>query len=307
MLRAKVKVAVERILSEGVVARTGLRRVAKRGLVLGYHNVIPRQAWPIGDTSLHLPIDAFVRQLDYLQEVACVVPLQDLLTESGVPSGDPRPRVALTFDDGYRGALTLGLEELRARGLPATFFIAPGLLGDRTLWWDGLSHPGGQGLRYIRKHAVEDLGGRSQAILRWAMAEGLEFRAMPAECRPVTEAELCALDGIDGITFGAHSWHHPSLRRLDQAHLRLEMERPLRWLRVRLRAVGSWLAYPYGQSSPAAAEAAQGCGYAGALLADGGWLPRRRTSLFQLPRLTVPAGVSPRGFQVRLAGYLCGS
>lgn len=43
---------------------------------------------------------------------------------------DPAPRVAVTFDDGYRDTLTTAAPLLVARGLPFTVFVPPGHLDD---------------------------------------------------------------------------------------------------------------------------------------------------------------------------------
>lgn len=304
MLRQKVKRAVEDVLSGDLSTRMGRRRLARRSLVLAYHNVIPTYVGPVGERALHVPVDDFKRQLDILMERARVVPLSTLLARDDGFAMDGRPLVAVTFDDGYRGALTVGLRELRARGLPATFFVAPGLLGDRTLWWDGLSRPASGALEEVRRHALERLGGRSHAIMRWALREGIEFRCMPAECRTVTYAELTEVAGVPGVTLGGHSWQHASLTHLESAELKVELESSLRWLRC-FTAASPWLAYPYGHSSPEVRNAAEASGYASSFLVDGGWLPRRRASSFDLPRLGVTAGLSAQGFEARLAGFLC--
>ena len=67
-----------------------------------------------------------------------------------------------------------------------------------------------------------------------------------------------------------------------------------------------WLSYPYGLTSPTAAQAVERAGYVGAFLVEGGWLPRQQRFYhpFALPRLNVPAGLSVEGFQLRLSGLL---
>src|SRR5262249_4135139 len=49
----------------------------------------------------------------------------------------PRRAVAVTFDDGYRDALTTASPILRAFGIPATFFVNSDRLGEaHERWWD---------------------------------------------------------------------------------------------------------------------------------------------------------------------------
>src|SRR5579872_99747 len=103
----------ERLLEWSGYAALSARRRSGSALVLSYHNIAPDHAPAIGDRSLHLPQSAFGRQLDWLVRNVEVVPLPAILDPGG---GDAKPRVAITFDDAYRGALTLGAAELRGRG-----------------------------------------------------------------------------------------------------------------------------------------------------------------------------------------------
>lgn len=118
------------------LARGSPRRMRHRALVLAYHNVVPDGLAGRGDRSLHLPMSTFLRQMDLLQAHCRIVPLIDIL--AGVRDDD-RPVVAITFDDAYRGAVEHALPELSRRGLRSALFVAPGLLGAQSLWWDELA------------------------------------------------------------------------------------------------------------------------------------------------------------------------
>src|SRR5690606_35559597 len=86
-----------------------IRRVRPSDLILAYHNVVPEGESAAGDRSLHLPVADLRSQLDRLTRTHDVVPLASLL-DPGVERN--RPRVAITFDDAYRGAITCGVDEL---------------------------------------------------------------------------------------------------------------------------------------------------------------------------------------------------
>ena len=59
------------------------------------------------------------------------------LADVSVPSR--RPRVVVTFDDGYRGILTNALPIAESKGAPITVFVTSGILGNHDgLWWDRL-------------------------------------------------------------------------------------------------------------------------------------------------------------------------
>jgi peptidoglycan/xylan/chitin deacetylase (PgdA/CDA1 family) len=292
-----VRGVAERIL--GHAGRGFLRTPAVdgRAAILAYHNVVPDGVAPAGDDSLHLPISAFARQLDFLQTYCDVLPLDRVLE----PAASRRLAIAITFDDGYRGALTLGAAELARRNLPATVFVPPGLLGNRSFWWDDLADP---------VHGLEDaLRARALGECRGVEAE---VRAAfpnrspgyPPSMRSGSEAELRRAVEDTGFRLGAHSWSHPNLAVFETADLERELARPLAWLRAEFAdAVIPWMAYPYGLSSPAVEKAAAAAGYSHGLLATGGTF--RRGALrkpFGVPRVNVPAGVSLDGFALRLAG-----
>ncbi|HEX8906291.1 MAG TPA: polysaccharide deacetylase family protein, partial [Longimicrobiaceae bacterium] len=253
---------------------------------------------PRGDRSLHLTQDAFGRQLDALCRTHRVVPLDYALAPP--PPGDSRPRAVVTFDDAYLGAVTAGVAELTKRGLPATIFVAPGLLGT-VPWWDALAGDGGLDPA-VRGHALGALAGRADTVMAWAAEAGLPV-AMDLP-RIATEDELARAAAQTGITLAPHSWSHASLPALDAGELEAEMARPLAWLRERFAAVTPWLAYPYGHTSPAVEAAAERAGYHGALRVDGGWMTEGDAAAhrFALPRFNVPAGLSDDGFRLHISG-----
>lgn len=268
-------------------------------VILTYHNVVPDRGRAAGDASLHLPRRDFARQLDLLAETHRVVPLSEVLG----PPGDGEPRAAVTFDDAYRGAVTTGVEELSRRGLPATIFVAPGLLGRNGLWWDELAPEGGGGLPAgLREEALTVARGMAEEVYAWADRRGLERREPPAHAGVATEDELAeAVAGAD-VTLGSHGWSHGNLARLGDQELRNETTRPLAWLQERFPAASlPWLSLPYGRSGPGVEEAARDAGYAAVLRISGG-LAGPGTDRWAVPRVNVPAGISEDGFVLRAAG-----
>src|SRR6185503_1881953 len=111
----------------------------------------------------------FRDQLDALQQTHDVVPLRDVLNEAPRRG---RPRVAITFDDAYLGAVRHAPAELSARGMPATIFVAPAFLGGRSFWWDALADPRGGLDPGLRERALGDLRGEDAAIRAWARGRG---------------------------------------------------------------------------------------------------------------------------------------
>lgn len=285
-MRALLKPSAERLFA--AFARN-TRRMAGRSLVLAYHNVVHDLDADRGDRSLHLPLSAFRQQLDLLQEHCRVSSLEQIV--AGVRDAH-RPTVAITFDDAYRGAVEVGLPELLRRGLPATVFVAPGLLGVTVTWWDALGELAGEGAENERDRILVEEKGRHVA------PAGV---TLPVHYACATEAQVLELARA-GIDLGAHTWSHPNLARLAPEDLKGELEQPLEWLRQR-QARSSMFAYPYGITCPDVERAAKAAGYSAAFRVQGGWMRPTPDSQWSLPRFNVPAGLSRAGFRLRLAGY----
>jgi peptidoglycan/xylan/chitin deacetylase (PgdA/CDA1 family) len=299
--RQRVKRMVERGLLLSGIPQLARWRRAGEVLVLAYHDIVPRGERPVGDRSLHLPQDEFAAQLDLLRETHEVISLDAAL--SAEARHGERASVVITFDDAYDGAVTAGVAELAARGLPATIFVAPGLLDGAEFWWDVLTPAGAPGLDGdVRDHALTAQAGRGTTIL--ADIPPAARAAIPAFARGASLAALCRAAATPGITLGSHTWSHPNLAALPPDELLAELARPLAWLRESFDVAVPYLSYPYGLSSPAVERVAAQVGYRAAFRIDGGWLPREPSHRYALPRLNVPAGLSPEGFRLRSAGLL---
>ena len=296
-----VKRRVERVLASSAIGNYTKRRLRGKRLILAYHGIVPHDAEGAGERSLFITQKNFAAQLDLLGSVADVAPLAEI-----DQPGDGRPRVAITFDDGYRGALSEGVRELAVRGLPATFFIAPGRLGRHVFWWDSLAHERQCLDSGVREHALKALAGRDEQIRAWALdARVLSSDRLPSYAQTATCAELIRAAAVPGITLASHTWSHANLALLRGAELVEEVERPLKWLR---RLFGSraipWLAYPYGLHSPESLDAAANASYVGAVRMGGGWHRADDVSIYARPRLGIPQSLSLDGFRARLMGTL---
>ena len=299
VLRRTLKGGVESVLSRCIGNTIGERMMAGRTLVLAYHNIVPDGTALVGDSSLHLPRSSFARQLDLLLERCQVVPLEQLPA-----AGGRRPRVAITFDDAYGGAVNLGVAELRQRGLPATIFVAPGLLGQSSLWWDEVAAgTSPAAFEAERARFLVEFQGDAARIREQSASRVTSLPWSRDLLRAATELELDRAAREPGITIGSHSWSHSNLSVIPDQQLAQELAQPLEWLERRYDSFIRWLAYPYGLYSRRVAEQARRVGYHGAFRVEGGWLPRNAGgATFDLPRLNVPRGLSQQGFALRLCG-----
>lgn len=330
-VRARVRSAAERWLAASPLP--ALLAGGRGGaVILAYHNVVPSGEPRCGDRSLHLRQEDFAAQLDVLQSTFNVLPLNELTSSPG-----SRPRVAVTFDDAYSGAARAGVHELARRGLPATLFVVAGAAPGEHFWWDRMA--GDDGLEpSLRDDALGRLGGRGDRIL--ASAGGVEkqlipggslhraadvalcpaspatatnvpgvdahARALPAHAAAASDDELRSAARVPGITLASHGWSHADLAALEAGELRMELNDSIASLRRRFGgAVIPWISYPYGRVSPGVTQAAREAGYRGGLRVEGGAV-RPGGDPLALPRVNVPAGVSPDGFRLRARGWEVG-
>ena len=299
--RQLVRRAAEWAAVRSGFAAIARQQVLRRYLILCYHNVVPNGSQPGADTSLHLSGSAFARQLDLLERFCHIVPLSEALARTDRGPPELRPCVAITFDDAYRGAMTAGLAELRARRLPATVFVAPGAL-QAPFWWDEYLGEDGAGRRAV---ALGELSGQGSRVRTYGARLGWKVATVPDHAHAVTAAELDEALTDPLLTLGAHSWSHPALPHLDDETLAEELGRPLEWLRRRYPgATMPVIAYPYGLADGRVARAAAAAGYEAGLRVAGGWLPKGPVDPFQVPRLNVPGAISEDGFLLRVSGVL---
>jgi peptidoglycan/xylan/chitin deacetylase (PgdA/CDA1 family) len=296
-----LKRRLELALSSSAASRVARYRIRGKRLILAYHGIVPEGERPAGERALFVPQKDFAAQLDVLAAFADVAPLARI-----DELGDGRPRVAITFDDGYRGAVHEGVQELVKRGLPATIFVAPGHLNGHVYWWDALAHDRALLDESIRNHALYALAGSDERVRTWASDAGLASSdALPAYAQTASANELRAALQFQGITVGSHTWSHLNLASLSSAEVTTEIERPCEWLRAEFgKKAVPWLAYPYGLDGAEVHRAVARSSYVGALRIKGGWHRATDVPAFARPRLNVPGSLSLEGFRARLVGSL---
>jgi len=247
---------------------------------------------------------AFAAQLEYLQRHFRVVPLAELVRALREGRTDLPHWVALTFDDGTCNNGTVAAPILKRLGLPATFFVCPGLVGRGVWLWN---HEARERLRSLPRAefaALADSFGRTgenlEAVIKWMKSLPLHSRghiervirdatpdfrpgdAQRAEFDLMDWAELKALDPAL-ITLGAHSTNHPILANCTADELKAEVAdcRPL--LEKELGRAVEFFCYPNGDFNPQVSTLAR-VNYTAAVTTQPGFV-KPGADLHQLPRL----------------------
>ncbi|MFK7886867.1 MAG: polysaccharide deacetylase family protein [Gammaproteobacteria bacterium] len=234
-------------------------------VVLTYHRVRPEADALIPDIC---NVERFTSQLNVLKRWFNVLPLSEAVARSA--RGDlPARTVCITFDDGYLDNAQIALPLLQKFGLPATFFIATGYLGDGMMWNDKVIEsvrvrPVGQwDLSQIElgPREVGDWPSR-RALLgeiiahlkhqspdqRGAWADALYSEAAIAKDRiMMTPDEVRSLHTA-GMEIGGHTVSHPILTRQPDETALNEMRAGKQDLESLIDASVPLFAYPNGKA-----------------------------------------------------------
>jgi len=219
-------------------------------VVLGWHRVPLR---PGADPfRLAIAQDAFEAQVRALAERFRIIHPDELGRPA--PDGDPRTRVLLTFDDGYRDNYDCAFPVLAKLGLPAVLFLSTGYVeGELPFWWEALARAGDgvpegeqQEWRFL---PPEERAERVRA-LALAPETTAELRGLAATWPMIEELHRSGL-----VEIGAHTRFHSSLGRLDDAALEAEIAGARDDIARRLGAAPRLFAYPHGAADDVSATA----------------------------------------------------
>ncbi|MCI0509762.1 polysaccharide deacetylase [Chromohalobacter marismortui] len=273
--------------------------------------------------------ESFRRLLDHLTDHAQIVSL----TSARRLHRDPVPRIALTFDGGWRDTAEVALRQLERLALPASVFLTTGgtghpqgdwrmTLGD--ILWDGI-HPirvrdclGDAGLAFppprpghpdaAYSSALHDYLERlaQQAapltLVRLGMTLSAELDIAPQTLDPFSVRRL-ENDGL--VRFGARGVSATPLDALGDHQIQWQIRHSRRQLGVLCRDPLPYFAYPQPEASLRLRQLAQRCGVQEALHSHAGWLSHRDDPL-ALPRfqITQPVASSAGRLYDWLLGHL---
>lgn len=177
-----------------------------KGIVLYYHAVRKDQR------------NAFARQMDMLLRMAYPWNLEVCQNRN------KKPLVAVTFDDGYVSVIENALPELKQRGIPVTFFVPTGSLGERPGWIKSPESP------------------------LWD-----ERVISPNELKNIASEPL--------VTIGSHTVSHSNLLKLSAKEAIRELVESKAELENLLGLPIEWLSFPHGAYDDSLIQIALEAGY----------------------------------------------
>lgn len=297
-----------------VLTRRAARLLSQRAVVLCYHDLREDDepaSW------MTVSRRDFAAQLDWLAELGDFVAPDALLAPE-----DPRPgrlRLLVTFDDGKPNNLRIAAPTLRARRIPALFFLSTWHLDTgEPFWFDrvvgpiqlaalsqidlrdcGLRRyrfrPGPPAARWedlqallqeLKALAPETDPAVEQALQAIARASGLPAQELAERLRPLNWDEAAELAGDGLLSCGSHGHRHVILTRLDDAALAANLRDSRAALLRRLGRDTDAIAYPNGDADARVRAAAGEAGFRLGFLTRPG-LAAAGGDLLALPRLLI--------------------
>jgi peptidoglycan/xylan/chitin deacetylase (PgdA/CDA1 family) len=327
-------------LSRSSLARPLARLFAGQGSCLMYHRICDDQQAAIASDSNFLPnqelvvsAGAFEQQMAFLARHYNCITLAEAIGQ--IKAGRLEPDSAIvTFDDGYLDNLTLALPILRKYQVPATVYVATGLVEHAaSLWWYELEHlirvRSRLHIQWQKRHIRFSLLGPSQKYKAYFHLNRLLKGMSPAEQEDFMAAvrsgpqqprfnsaslmlrrrqlQLLAADPL--ITIGAHTHHHLVLSRLPEIRLRHEINRSRDLLQSWLERPITHLAYPFGGNQQAGKReflTARELGFESAVTTRLGHIHGfHRKHLLALPRVAIGYQDCMERFEWKLSGLYC--
>lgn len=271
----------ERLFGTSVAVAAAARWRRGGCVVLYYHQV--REASAFDHPNMVVRPEAFRAQVALLAERCEVV------GPDGVADGRSgrRPKVALTFDDGYRELLAHALPMLAEHGLPSTVYCCSEVVaGRQAFWWDALEFA----LRGVADGACEvrvgdgervtlrlpDEASRGYALrLLWdrcaaAPDQSKAANRLLAQLPPAEVPESLYMNAADlrrcrelGAEIGSHGRTHSRLAGRSKADISDELGGSRKDLEEIVGTPVTSVAYPYGMDDSVSPQVTRGAASVG--------------------------------------------
>ena len=253
---------------------TGLHRVIwsdlNKVLFLMYHGVNAD-----GDTSIngrHISAKRFEQHLKYFTRHFEVLTLAEAFNSIDKPKSN-KPRVCLTFDDGFENNLQYAAPLLKKYGVPATFYISSICATEEAdiLWPDVVDlilnsrdQVEVNGLRFERKNGFfnaesgssiqdyiksQDRNERDTIISelsnKYDLAK-LKSSVSPERWKLMTKAQLQELSQFKEVEIGSHCHFHYNLANLSEENSKDELKKSKQLLEESIQKEVTSVAFPDG-------------------------------------------------------------
>lgn len=285
-------VAIPALYGSGLLRLMGRLGHRQCRIALNYHNVDPR---------------VFKRHVLFLKEYADVVSIDAFLAR--LSGHNAKPRVTITFDDGYASFIQDIVPMLRVFRLPATWFVPTAFVGTQEVFWFDRLHAA---IMLSPQHrliceerrwtlrpwnrtyvsaAVTKILKQAETARRTVLAKDLLNQLGEPTPRQLQGFQLASADRLrcldhDLITLGSHSHTHAQLTQLSEAELARELQTSKQLLELWTERPVQHFAFPSGDYDDRVIEGIRTAGYQSAWTTE-----PRLASLsdfpYRLPRVAI--------------------
>ena len=302
-MKAAVRSAISRAVVYGGVSAASRAVFPKRGAVVFYAH---RLATDSLGFLLALRPDWFEQQIAHLARHYRFIPLTELAEHYATGTPIPKNTAVMTFDDGFKDNLDVGLPILRKYGVPATIFVVTRSAETGELPWP-------QRLGYVYQHAPAASLGLAESVTYEERRQAfLKVRSnMFPLLREDRDDYIQGLADKHGVTLpmdkvlrwddlrematydvvsAAHTYSHPWLGFIPREEVRRELERCQNDLRDNLGLENTPFCFPAGSCNPGLVEIVKEMGFSCSFLPN---LPYRVNTLensdaYSLSRVGLP-------------------
>ncbi|HXQ97693.1 MAG TPA: polysaccharide deacetylase family protein [Candidatus Limnocylindrales bacterium] len=294
--------------------------VASRGTIgLTFHRVLSEEERRTSNSpaGMVISVKTFAALADYIARECVGVDLKDA---GASPVGDQeKPRMAITFDDGWLDNAVHAAPILRQRKLPCAIFLCSEMMGKTLPFWPErvtAIHRAADGCGKLAKFKeimnrrletpltslesqspaalIERIkrlssGQREQLLQELDPIAGLPKATSESNCDATMSWEQARQLAAEGVRFGSHTLHHEILTNVPEADARREILESAHAIEAKLGQPCKWFAYPNGSWSPGVRDCVAYSGYEFAFANKPGvWT--KETDHWAIPRCNIWEG-----------------
>ncbi len=272
----------------------------------------------------HLHISDFEKQINWIRKFSKIVSLDEIVERAKENKKRDYWFAAITFDDGYKDTIELGLPVLEKYSLPVTIFVTVGYVKENKLlpWWEIVDHILEYNARvsfnfYGKEYVLNTSSLNSQIVLTNL------FKSLPSskinelknmlmnkfhievnENSFANQKQIMELSNHHFIQIGAHTVLHPVLANCGKNELIYEIEESKKTLESWTGRKIKWFAYPFGgvnDFSRQAVSIVKKAGFIGAFTTKVGAVASNYDP-YEINRVVINPWITFRDFQARFLG-----
>ena len=283
-------------------------RARNRTIVLMYHGVT-KDHWDVANNNwLQVKESIFRKQMEHLAKYYNVVSLKYALKTIDQPSS--KPKVVITFDDGYANNYTVAYPILKELNLHATIFLVSDMISTKNLFWydrlritlSGNCEPREriewlvQSYKEKHPHSIDELVDKLIHEYRISIEKQHHLAYGVLSYEQILEMQSSGL-----ISFDSHTHQHEILTQLNEGEPYETISKSLEILRGHNIKCGNIFCYPNGLYYPEHFDVLKKLGFKAAMSTEcRHW--KSYDNVYAIPRYGVGRNMTAIQFESFISG-----